>query len=156
MGNERKFWSLLRAQFSFLVSPQLLKDFLPSHYYIIIRKSRLWFCNLQRANISPLSSYTHQPCPYRHKGFILPFTNYFTSWGTVIAAKPLRSLRPLPHPSKDWNKTGDRGSKLFWNKCWGGDKWNNQDTHYRSKQNPAWQKLASADVGWAIPCTMLR
>jgi len=23
--------------------------------------------------------YTHQACPYRHKGFILPFTNYFTS-----------------------------------------------------------------------------
>lgn len=154
MGHVRKLFSLPRVQFSFLVSPQLLKDFLTSHYYIIIWRRRLWFCNLQRMNISPLSSYTHQACPYRHKGFILPFTNYFTSWGTVIAAKPLRSLRPLPHPSKDWNETGDRGSEIFWNKCWGRDRWSNQDRHCRSKQIPAWEKLASADVGWTIPCTM--
>lgn len=55
----------------------------------------------------------------------------------------------------DWNEAGDRGSALFWNKCWRGDRWSNQDTHFRSKQNPGWDKLANADVGWAIPCTML-
>ena len=32
-----------------------------------------------KGGYSPPFPYTRQACPYRHKGFILPFTNYFTS-----------------------------------------------------------------------------
>lgn len=73
---------------------------------------------LQRGNIPP--SYTHWACPCRHKGFILPFTNYFTSQGTAIAAKRPSSPRPLPHPCEAWNKGEQRGHELLGNKCSGG------------------------------------
>lgn len=99
---------------------------------------------LQRGNIPP--SYTHWACPCRHKGFILPFTNYFTSQGTAIAAKRPSSPRPLPHPREAWNKGEQRGHELLGNKCWGG---------LQGEQIPASGKPARACVGHAIAFTLL-